>query len=130
MKILIVDDDEDVRTILRLMFRRGDHEVLEAGDGTEAVLRAATELPDVIVLDIMLPAIDGYATLEALRSMRGTRSIPVVVLSARALREDIARAYEVGADDYVTKPFTPDELTVVVEAIAEAGRAPHPSVHW
>jgi len=119
MRILVVDDEEDVRTILRVMFEQEGHEVMEAIDGEMAISMVLAYGPDVVVLDLMLPTLDGFSALEKLRDLSSTQAVPIVILSARALSEDIRHGLELGADEYVTKPFAPDAfVTDVVELAA------------
>jgi DNA-binding response OmpR family regulator len=114
-KILVIDDDPDVRTLCRLNLGWAGHEVLEAGGGQEALDMVAADIPDALVLDIMMPVVDGLDVLRNVRSDPATREIPVVVISARVGVEDQVRGLETGADAYVTKPFSPETLTAMVE---------------
>lgn len=118
MKVLLVDDEEDVREIARLSLGRvGGMEVCDASSGPEAVVRAAAEKPDFILLDMMMPEMDGPATLNALRSNPATASIPVVFLTAKALPSEIERLRQMGAAGIVTKPFDPMTLADEVRRI-------------
>ena len=119
MRILVVDDDEDIRTILRVVFESQGHEVIEATDGDAALSSVLGDEPDIVVLDVMLPSVDGYSALRRLRALSRTEGVPVVILSARAFSEDIRRGLELGADRYVTKPFAPDEFATGVIELAE-----------
>jgi two-component system alkaline phosphatase synthesis response regulator PhoP len=119
-RILVIDDDPDVRTLCRLNLGWAGHEVLEAGGGQEALDMVAADLPDALVLDIMMPAVDGLDVLRKVRSDPATRELPVVVISARVGVEDQVRGLETGADAYVTKPFSPETLTAMVECALEA----------
>jgi CheY-like chemotaxis protein len=114
-KILVIDDDPDVRTLCRLNLSWAGHEVLEAGGGAEALEMVASETPDVLVLDIMMPAVDGLQVLRRVRNDPATAELPVVVISARVGTGDQVRGLETGADVYVTKPFNPETLTSMVE---------------
>jgi DNA-binding response OmpR family regulator len=114
-KILVIDDDPDVRTLCRLNLGWAGHEVLEAAGGQEALDMVASEPPDALVLDIMMPIVDGLQVLRRVRSDPATRELPVVVISARVGVEDQVLGLETGADAYVTKPFNPETLTSMVE---------------
>jgi DNA-binding response OmpR family regulator len=98
------------RTMLRLILVRAGFEVWEAKDGYEALTLVQNQLPDALILDIMMPGIDGYAVCEALRRDWRTADLPVIMLSARADAESVARGFQVGATRYITKPVTPDDL--------------------
>ncbi len=118
MKVLLVDDEEDVREIARLSLGRvGGMEVCDASSGPEGVQRAAEEKPDFILLDMMMPEMDGPATLNALRANPETASIPVVFLTAKALPSEIERLRQMGAVGIVTKPFDPMTLADEVRRI-------------
>lgn len=114
MKILIVDDDPRLRDLVRLALERAGFQVITAADGQSALTHAARELPDLIVLDIGLPEIDG---LEVCRRIRLRSEVPVLFLTARDDEVDRILGLELGADDYVTKPFSPRELVARVRAI-------------
>lgn len=108
MRVLIVDDEDDIRVIARLsLCRVGKMEVLEARGGEEAVRMAAAEHPDAILLDVMMPGMDGSATLLALRENPATASIPVVFLTAKAMLSETGRLLALGARGVLTKPFDP-----------------------
>ena len=111
MKILIVDDEADIRTIARLSLERlGGMSVLEAGSGAEALEIAERDAPEAILLDVMMPEMDGAATLAALRSNTATAGIPVVYLTAKALPGEVERLRALGALGVLTKPFEPMTL--------------------
>ncbi len=117
LKILIVDDEADIRRIARLgLARLGGCEVLEACNGREALDLARTGLPDVILLDVMMPGQDGPATLEALQADATTAPIPVVFLTAKAMPGEVARLEALGAAGVLTKPFDPRTLADQVRA--------------
>jgi CheY-like chemotaxis protein len=119
-KILVIDDDPDVRTLCRLNLGWAGHEVLEAEGGQQALEMVAAAAPDALVLDIMMPVVDGLDVLRRVRSDPATRELPVVVISARVGVEDQVRGLETGADVYVTKPFSPETLTSTVECALAA----------
>ena len=130
MRILLVDDDPDIRLLAGLELRKDGHDVAEAADGEEAVYRAATERPDVIVLDLMMPRRDGYSVLEELQIVPETEDIPVIVLSVRNSERDKVQVLDAGADDYVTKPFGLEELLARIRATTRraGGQDPRPPV--
>ena len=108
-KILIVDDEPNVRKLLRTVLTK-KFTVLEAEDGSQAVNIASTEKPDLILMDIMMPNMDGYTSCYALKSEPSTKSIPVVMLTAIDLRLNLQLSKEMGADGYITKPFNSRDL--------------------
>ncbi len=111
MKVLLVDDEEDVREIARLSLGRvGGMDVIEASSGPEAIARAAREKPDFILLDMMMPGMDGAATLQALRANPETSAIRIVFLTAKALPSEVERLLQLGAAGVITKPFDPMTL--------------------
>ena len=112
--LLIVDDEVQIRTLIRKYAEFGGHTVIEATDGMEAIARAAAGHPDLVVMDIMMPELDGFS---AVREIRKQSSVPVLFLSARGEEYDRINGFESGADDYVVKPFSPKELMLRIEAI-------------
>jgi two-component system, OmpR family, alkaline phosphatase synthesis response regulator PhoP len=115
--ILVVDDEEDILELLRYTFARENYRVHCAGTGEKALAAARELSPDIVVLDLMLPGMNG---LEVTRTLKGdpvTRSIPIIMLTARGEEADIVTGLELGADDYVTKPFSPRVLTARVRAV-------------
>jgi len=114
MKILLVDDDPRLRDLVRLSLERAGFAVVTAADGARAVTHAAREAPDLIVLDIGLPELDGF---EVCRRIRARSEVPILFLTARDDEIDRILGLELGADDYVTKPFSPRELVARVKAI-------------
>ncbi len=122
--LLIVDDEENIRTIIKKYAEFSGHTVTEAGDGMTAVTLCKSESFDVIVLDIMMPELDGFS---ACREIRRFSKIPVIMLSARGEEYDRISGFECGADDYVVKPFSPRELMLRVDAVLRrAPRADEP----
>jgi two-component system, OmpR family, response regulator ResD len=113
-KVLVADDDTNVLEIIRLYFTQQQIDLIEAHDGSEAVTLAEQEKPDVIILDVMMPKMDGF---EACREIRKTMDIPIIMLSAKGEEFDRVLGLELGADDYVTKPFSPRELIARIKAI-------------
>lgn len=120
MKILLIDDDDDVRRIAQLSLSRlGRMEVVDAASGAAGLLRAAAERPDAILLDVMMPDMDGPATLAALRANPPTAAIPVLFLTAKAMPSELERLLQLGALGVLTKPFDPLTLAAQVrEALA------------
>jgi DNA-binding response OmpR family regulator len=118
-RVLVVDDEPDVLLLCRVNLQHAGHEVSEAGDGALAIELAREELPDAIVLDLMLPQVSGYQVLAALRDDEATRDIPVCVLTAKAQLEDKIRCWQEGASEFMTKPFSPAVLTETLEALID-----------
>ncbi|WP_329113658.1 response regulator transcription factor [Streptomyces sp. NBC_01465] len=119
-RILVVDDDPTVAEVVTGYLERAGHLVDRAADGPEALRRAAERWPDLVVLDLMLPGMDG---LEVCRELRGRGPVPVIMLTARGDEDDRILGLEIGADDYVTKPFSPRELVLRVESVLRRSRA-------
>jgi DNA-binding response OmpR family regulator len=113
-RILVVDDEPDVLLLCRVNLQHAGYEVMEAADGEQGLAIALSEVPDAIVLDLMLPLLDGYGVLDQLRADERTRNIPVLVLTAKAQREDRVRCWEQGASEYMTKPFSPVALSAAL----------------
>ncbi|MPZ85157.1 MAG: response regulator [Actinophytocola sp.] len=124
-KVLVVDDEPQIVRALRINLTARGYEVVTAADGSEALRVAASERPDVVVLDLGLPDIDGATVIEGLR---GWTSVPIIVLSARTDSADKVAALDAGADDYVTKPFGMDELQARLRAAVRRAQAAAPSV--
>ncbi len=120
-RVLVVDDEPRIVDAVRLYLERDGHEVLTAGDGEEALRRFADERPDAVVLDLMLPKLDGY---EVCRRIRARSQAPVIMLTARAEEVDKLVGLELGADDYVTKPFSPRELAARLRAVLRRAQPP------
>jgi len=112
--ILIIDDDEQVLDFLRPKLRSSGYNVLTAGNGIEALEQVKAQEPDLLVLDLIMPQMDGF---EALKELRIFSAIPVIVLSGRGADTDKIKGLEMGADDYLSKPFNPDELIGRIEAV-------------
>jgi DNA-binding response OmpR family regulator len=115
--ILVADDEEDLRELVTYRLTRSGYQVIGAGDGLQALELAAERTPDLMVLDVMMPKLDGYELTRRVRAEAALRSIPVILLTARSQESDIDRGFEVGADDYLKKPFNPDELVARVRAV-------------
>ena len=108
--VLVVDDDPVIQKLLQVNFELEGYKVITASDGVEGLERARADLPDAIILDIMMPKMNGLEVARALKASDDTKDIPVLLLSAKAQASDVAVGMEIGADDYVTKPFDPAEL--------------------
>ena len=122
-RILIVDDDPAIREVVRFALSRAGFEALQAADGTAGLAAAREALPDLIVLDVMLPEMDGTEMCRALRASGGpAASIPVLFLSSRDDEVDRVVGLEIGGDDYLTKPFSPRELVARVRAVLRRSR--------
>ena len=113
----MIDDEPDVLLLCRVNLQFDGHEVLEASDGDTGFKKAVTEGPDLIVLDVMMPQRDGFSVLKELREVDETRDIPVILLTARAQEDDQVRGWLAGAAEYVTKPFSPMDLTESVRNV-------------
>jgi two-component system phosphate regulon response regulator PhoB len=111
-KILVVDDEPDALELVGFNLKRAGFDVLTAGDGAEALKKAREQVPSVIVLDLMLPELDGLEVCKILRGQTQTESIPILMLTAKAAEIDRILGLELGADDYLTKPFSPRELVL------------------
>jgi CheY-like chemotaxis protein len=114
-RVLVIDDEAPIRLLCRVNLEAAGMEVLEAENGPTGLEAARTQRPDVILLDVMMPGMDGWQVLEQLLADEGTREIPIVFLTARAELRDQARGLELGGLDYITKPFNPLDLAQVVE---------------
>lgn len=121
-KILIVDDEQDVTELLEFNLRSAGYEVISAEDGASALRKAREQVPDLIILDVMLPEMDGTEVCKQLRRDPSTARIPVIMLTAKAGEIDRVLGLELGADDYVTKPFSPRELVLRVRGLLRRGQ--------
>jgi DNA-binding response OmpR family regulator len=115
--VLVADDDPDILTLVGFRLERAGYEVLPARDGEEALALALERQPDLAILDVMMPKLDGYEVTQRLRDNAATSGMPVILLTARVQEADITRGFEAGADDYIKKPFSPQELRARVQAI-------------
>ena len=109
-KILFVDDEKDIVEVVASRLRASNYNVILAYDGQEALDKAHKEKPDLIILDLMLPKMDGYKVCGLLKTDTRYNKIPIIIFTARAQGSDMKMGQEVGADDYITKPFEPEEL--------------------
>jgi two-component system alkaline phosphatase synthesis response regulator PhoP len=113
-RVLVIDDEAPIRLLCRVNLEAEGMEVLEASDGPTGLEEARSERPDVILLDVMMPALDGWRVAEQLLDDQSTQDIPIIFLTARAEFRDRARGLDIGGVDYVTKPFNPLELAALV----------------
>lgn len=125
-KVLVVDDEEDVINVLRLVLSKSGYDVITAASGMDGLMRAQSESPDAILLDIMMHEMDGWEVLKLLKLDDATRGIPVVILSARVEPKDKIRGLQEGAVDYVTKPFAVREILEKMSVILGPAPAPAP----
>lgn len=113
-KVLVADDEESIRRLVEITLADVGHEVISASDGEEAIEKIGDDPPDLLVLDVMMPNIDGWGVLRELRKLGIKRDIRVVMLTAKSSESDFMSGWKLGVDAYVTKPFDPDELAVTV----------------
>ncbi|TML42554.1 MAG: response regulator [Actinobacteria bacterium] len=109
-RVLVVDDDPVIQKLLQVNFEMEGYSVITASDGAEGLERARTERPDIVILDVMMPKMNGLEVASALKADAATAGIPIILLSAKAQEADVQAGRQTGADDYVTKPFDPLEL--------------------
>jgi DNA-binding response OmpR family regulator len=119
MRVLVIDDEAPIRLLCRVNLEAEGIEVLEAADGPSGLDTARIEIPDVVLLDVMMPGLDGWQVAEELLDDDRTAEIPIVFLTARAELRDRARGLDLGGVDYVTKPFNPVELAPLVRGLVE-----------
>jgi two-component system, OmpR family, alkaline phosphatase synthesis response regulator PhoP len=121
-RVLVVEDERDVAELIRYNLGKEGYDVLVTGSGTDAVKQAREARPDIVLLDIMVPHLNGWEVCRRLKQDAETRSIPVIMVTGRAEEGDKVLGFEMGADDYVTKPFSPRELVARVRAVVRRGR--------
>ena len=122
-KILAVDDEPHIRRLVQVNLERHGYEVITATDGKDALETIATEKPDLVVCDVMMPYMDGFEVLQTLRKNADTRELPVIMLTAKAQDADVFKGWQSGADLYLTKPFNPMELIRFVKRIFKPKQA-------
>ena len=122
-KILVVDDEPDVVELIEFNLKAAGFAVITADDGAEALRQARAQTPDLVVLDVMLPGMDGLEVCKQLRRENATARVPILMLTAKAAEIDRVLGLELGADDYVTKPFSPRELVLRVKSLLRRDRA-------
>jgi CheY-like chemotaxis protein len=120
LRVLVVEDDDVIRALISVNLELEGFEVVPAVDGVDALEKVIDADPDVITLDVMMPRLDGWATMERLRDNPATAKTKILLLSARAQEADLQRGEQLGADAYLTKPFDPDELVAVVRRLADS----------
>jgi DNA-binding response OmpR family regulator len=125
-KILVVDDEPEIVRSVGMRLRAGGYEVVSAMDGLQATNVALREQPDLIILDIGMPAGDGHVVAKRLRQSIRTCSVPIIFLTARTAEEDFSRALDAGVAKYIVKPFDPSELMTVVESLMKPSIQPAP----
>jgi CheY-like chemotaxis protein len=118
-KILIAEDERDIRELVNFSLQFGGFAVVQAANGVEAVEQAQKELPDLILMDVRMPKMTGYEACRQMKSMPELRDIPVVFLSAKGQETEIQTGLEAGAEEYILKPFAPDELVKQVQAVLD-----------
>lgn len=123
-KVLVIEDDTDLRELIEYNLGVAGFQTLSAEDGELGLSLALRELPNVIVLDIMLPGMDGLTVCRKIREHEASSKIPIVMLTAKSEESDIVIGLELGADDYMTKPFSPKELVARIKAVLRRGHAP------
>ena len=115
--LLVADDDDDILQLVSFRLERAGYKVVTAADGQQALAAARQHQPDLAVLDVMMPGLNGYEVTRQLRADPATAAIPVILLTARVQEADVSRGFEAGADDYLRKPFSPQELRSRVQAL-------------
>jgi two-component system, OmpR family, alkaline phosphatase synthesis response regulator PhoP len=120
-KILAVDDERHIVRLVQVNLERAGYTVVTAFDGREALEKVESEQPDLVVLDVMMPYMDGFEVLQTLRKNQSTRDLPVIMLTAKAQDADVFRGWQSGVDFYLTKPFNPIELISFVKRILNKG---------
>jgi len=116
-RILVVEDQEDLRAILRDFLSASGYAVIEAAHGAESVAKATSERPDLVLMDIQLPALDGYDATRQIKSLPGFTAIPIIAVSSFAMKGDEEKARAAGRDDYVTKPYSPVQLLSIIRGL-------------
>jgi DNA-binding response OmpR family regulator len=115
-KILLVDDADTILMMERMILNRGGYELITAKDGQEAVAKAVTERPDLILLDIVMPRMNGFEALKQLRSQEATKAIPIMMVTTRGEEENVEAGFASGCDDYITKPLNGSEVLAKVRS--------------
>ena len=118
-KILIAEDERDIRELVSLSLQFGGYTVVQAANGAEAVEQAQKELPDLILMDVRMPKMTGYDACRRIKAMPELRDIPVVFVSAKGQESEIQTGLEAGAEEYILKPFAPDELVKQVQTVLD-----------
>jgi DNA-binding response OmpR family regulator len=121
-RILVIEDDADIVEMVEYHLSQAGYETIAASNGADGISRARTQRPDLVILDLMLPAVDGFDVCRTLKSDNNTACIPVIILSAKSQEADKIVGLELGADDYMTKPFSPRELIARIKAVLRRGK--------
>ena len=121
--VLLVEDEDVLRRVMKDLLEREGYTIIEARDGVQALDEVDRQAPDVVILDLNLPGLDGYGVLQQIRSRPATRHIPVMVLTAKGDEDNEVRVFELGADDFITKPFRARALSARLEAVLGRHRA-------
>ena len=129
-KILVVDDEPEAVELVEFNLKQAGFDVAVAADGAEALKKARGLMPSLVVLDLMLPEVDGLEVCKMLRRDSATAKVPIIMLTAKAAEIDRILGLELGADDYITKPFSPRELVLRVKRILQRGQAPDEEQEW
>lgn len=116
-RIVIADDDPDIRELVAFKLRHEGHDITDVGDGAAAVAACVEQTPDLVILDVMMPGMSGLDAAREIRADEKLRTLPIIMLTARAQESDIEQGFQAGADDYVVKPFSPRELASRVNAV-------------
>ena len=120
MRVLVVDDEEKIRNVIKEYAEFEGYEIDEAADGMEAIAKCKTQDYDIIIMDVMMPKLDGFSSIKEIRKIK---NIPVIMLSARGEEYDKLFGFEIGVDDYVVKPFSPKELMARINAVITRSKA-------
>ncbi|MEO0023329.1 MAG: response regulator transcription factor [candidate division WOR-3 bacterium] len=123
-KILIVEDEANLRELVKARLEENNYEVITVADGFNAITQSRKVKPDLIILDLMIPHIDGYAVCRVLKSTPELSSIPVIMFTARTSMDDLRRGMEMGADAYLMKPFKPEEMLAKIRELLERRESP------
>ncbi|MDO9454574.1 response regulator transcription factor [Nocardioides sp.] len=122
-RIVVADDDVDIRELVEFKLTTMGHDIVAVGDGAAAIEACRAQRPDLCVLDVMMPGVSGLDAIRLIRADPGLVDLPVILLTARAQESDVSTGFDSGADDYITKPFSPRELASRVEALLARGPA-------
>lgn len=115
--ILVAEDQQHIRSLIEYKLKNSGYTVVSAEDGRSALEKAGQILPDLILLDVMMPLLTGFEVLASLKSNEKTRAIPILMVTAQSKEDEVLKGLELGADDYITKPFSPNELAARVKNI-------------
>ena len=122
VRVLLVDDEDQLRRVMRDLLERDGYTVFEAADGAQALEQVDVHAPDILVLDLNLPGLDGYGVITQLRSRQTTQNIPIIVLTAKGDEDNEVRVFELGADDFLSKPFRARALSARIQAVLSRTR--------